>query len=72
MFRKILKKLIAKFNAPILKELQSVSKKPDYLKQIEQAYKAGYNYHQKICSNNPEMIKWITQEDYFSDKQDNI
>lgn len=68
MIKKILRKVIIKLNSPILTQMN----KNDYQKKIEQAYKAGYNYHQKITKNEPEMIRWITREHYFDDKQDSL
>ena len=63
MIKKLLKKIIIKFNNPVLVQLE----KSEYLKQIERAYKAGYNYHQKIVKRDPELLKWITQEHYLDD-----
>jgi hypothetical protein len=57
----MIKKIITKFWSPLLERLN----KPEYLKQIEQAYKAGYTYHQNAAKNDPELLKWISQERYF-------
>jgi hypothetical protein len=60
MIKKLLRKISIKFNSPVLAHLDRL----EYIKQIERAYKAGYNYHQKIINSDPEMRKWITQEHY--------
>ena len=66
MIKKILNKLIKKFNSPVLSRLDDLDKF-EYLKQIERAYRAGYNYHQKQIKSDPELLSWITREHYFDD-----
>jgi hypothetical protein len=61
MIKKIIKKTLAKLYAPVF------DLNPEYLRLIERAYKAGYNYHQKIAKNEPELMAWIGRERYFDD-----
>jgi len=63
----MIKKLLKKIYSPILVRID----KPEYLRQLERAYKAGYDYHQKMIKNDPELLSWITREHYFDDKYEN-
>ena len=61
MIRKVLIKILRRLYFPILTGVN----KPEYIKQIERAYHAGYNYHQKLMERDPELLNWITRENYF-------
>ena len=78
MIKKIVKKILIKFHSPVLNSLNRLSdisiqqgvistelEKSEFQRKIEHAYKAGYNYHQKIIKYDSEMQKWIMQEHYF-------
>ena len=36
--------------------------------QYYQAYLYGYNYHQEMVNNSPELLRWVLKEDYFDYK----
>jgi len=59
MIKKITKSLFTPFFIQL--------NKPEYLKQIERAYKAGYTYHQKLIQNNSELLNWILKENYYDE-----
>ena len=74
MIKNILIKILRKLYSPILTEVNTLSSgvntlvnKPEYIKQIERAYQAGYNYHQKLVESDPELLNWITREKYFEE-----
>ena len=60
----MLKKILLKLYSPVLNKMDILNI-PDYKKQIELAYKAGYNYHQKLIRNDPELLKWVTKDNYI-------
>jgi hypothetical protein len=39
--------------------------KPEYIKQIERAYKAGYDYHKEAVKNDSQLFLWVLQDDYL-------
>jgi glycosyltransferase involved in cell wall biosynthesis len=38
---------------------------PNINKRLRQAYWAGYRYHQNEVHKDPELLKWVLQEDYW-------
>jgi glycosyltransferase involved in cell wall biosynthesis len=38
---------------------------PNIKKRLRQAYWAGYKYHQNEVQKDPELLKWVLQEDYW-------
>ena len=63
MIRKLLKKLFTPFVDKINK-----LENPEYLRQIEHAYKAGYDYHQKAIKKDEELLSWISKDNYIDSK----
>jgi hypothetical protein len=61
MIKKVIKRFITKITIPITKDIN----KPEYLKEIERAYKAGYNYHQKAVKNDPKLLAWVLKKNYL-------
>ena len=37
----------------------------DIKKRIDEAYKAGFAFHQHEVANDPELLKWVLKENYF-------
>lgn len=40
--------------------------------QFHQAYLYGYNYHQEMVNDSPELLRWVLKEDYFDYKLPNL
>jgi predicted nucleotide-binding protein (sugar kinase/HSP70/actin superfamily) len=57
----LLNKIINKFNKPVLSSIN----KSEYEKQIERAYRAGYNYHQNMIKKDPELLNWVLKDNYL-------
>ena len=71
MIKKIIKKIMIKLSTPVIDKIINKIDKleiPEYKRLIEQAYNAGYNYHQKMAKKDPELMAWIGREYYFDDK----
>jgi hypothetical protein len=51
-------------------DLFNETKKTDYMKIIEQAYKAGYKYHQNMVRRDAKLLEWVLKKNYF--EQDKI
>ena len=64
MLKKIYRKLSHEINASVLVQLS----KSEIQKQIEQAYKVGFNYHQKQIKKDIELQEWIIRENYFDNQ----
>lgn len=41
---------------------------PNIKKQLSQAYKEGYNYHQYEIRKDPKLLKWVLQENFWDCK----
>ena len=41
---------------------------PNINKRLSQAHLAGYKYHQNEVHKDPELEKWVLQEDYWDCK----
>jgi len=68
MIKKIIRKIIFRLFSPIIEKIYNLEK-PEYLRLLEQAYNAGYNYHQKAAKKDSELMAWIGREKYFDDKE---
>ena len=63
--------MLVKAFSPVVKrisEATTASAKPEYMILMERAYKAGYDYHQKMVKSNPELLKWVLKENYMDEE----
>ncbi len=69
--KRIYSRMIIKAFSPAVKRISETSTgqaKPEYVILMERAYKAGYDYHQKMVKKNPELLKWVLKENYMDEE----
>ncbi len=69
--KRVYSRILLKAFSPVIKRISEASTaqvKPEYLILMERAYKAGYDYHQKMVKKNPELLKWVLKENYMGEE----
>ena len=69
--KRVYSRILLKAFSPVIKRISEASTaqaKPEYVILMERAYKAGYDYHQKMVKKNPELLKWVLKENYMGEE----
>lgn len=70
LIKKMYSKVIVKAFYPVIhriSETSAVQIKPEYLVLMERACKTGFEYHQKMVKNNPDLLKWVIKDNYLDE-----